>query len=1377
MSSGRNFSDSSEELSDGDNEVIQDLYKSKSGAKLRRISNLNNLSESNSDSELEQNDSSDEGAYGKNSEYKEQMDFVVDEDGNSIEIIHHRVSAASTRHDEKDLSNAWKLFPTMQNVVEGKTRQLRALSIDTASNEPLPDVFERECDRCHFKSAILKQNILSQWIITNYFKARIPDDQYADDMDEESELAKTQIQILNNLLLAVFKQNNAVLTPQHVKNCLPDLYVKPDSIFDLDDIYKIQTACKKYEWILKDRGNIIKSAMEQIAKYKDEKYYDFMNNILKCADNALAFKDFRTYIQIHNENPVKENALFHKRSELFGKFTDEFLLNPSALAMKLDNDEKSTAADLGVSDPPEPLHPPDIRFSQFFEENPDYQESCNLQAGNDLSEAEREVKAKEILKKHLVQFASKDLSTNPFLLNSIREIIRPLITVSTEPTETGEESPLMLPYGKYGIVKRIKNKLTVSFESSDKWLIIEEAERRGLLKVKFDIINGGIDNFFESLKHEYVAQYSSLWDPVREEILRQAFYEEIWPQMIDEARSDLFTKSATFVQNCVEERLYSYLTAPPYTKRSSADDLSLQTCSILSYCYHPDYPKDIGMAHVSPNGHVESWFVFMSAALQSKENPTEEEKATIANKSAQDAETEFRRIFKSSSPPELIVICATSLKSLLLYKFIRRFLYNIQKETTIPIIFAPSDAAIIYARSELSSIERHELSQQRPVHDLVLIAASTARRVQNPLSELTRLASPQHNFLVDLSYHPFQSRFIEKGVENGVIHEACEKACLRAVALTGIDLSLLISPHHRGPLQFIPGFGPIYAEFILNSTVKSSSSNISNRLQIYKILEHQQNVYKNAISFLRIPAHEISHESERSKKKDKEETTDETIEFLDGTLIHPDYYDKAKNLINFLLGKQFEENRLENIDIQNFYREQTQDTMTKEKINEFYEENKIPEDEHHLYEFIISELSIGPFESLRFQKRDRNKLYPIYDPSVDNKLTGQYESLRYYREWRDKICYMKDNFYCPLDDEELFDFLVNDETLKENSCCDFKIRKVFFKDRLIIITAIHSTGLIANAQHDINTPDFPIRETDEKTLQNAAILHINKQQMTIDISFDPADIIQMQSYDRIKQDIEEDFDLEGERFAQIEAERRKRERPNPIQPRIINDENFMNITNDEAVRYLLSMPVGKFIFRPSSKGTDHITLMIKFPGDVIANYDIVEREKKSNNELMIGGQLWIEDMCFEDLEEINWNFVHKINEKVQAAMKHRKWIENYDTAVAAITSERHQNPKAAAYRLTVNPNNPEVSNCIIFLWLDKQGRQIPEPIRITPNAYRYRHRNYYNLEHIINDWKSNKFALPSNDELRPHSLKRAKTEKEEREENEERYRSNQYGRQ
>jgi hypothetical protein len=142
-------------------------------------------------------------------------------------------------------------------------------------------------------------------------------------------------------------------------------------------------------------------------------------------------------------------------------------------------------------------------------------------------------------------------------------------------------------------------------------------------------------------------------------------------------------------------------------------------------------------------------------------------------------------------------------------------------------------------------------------------------------------------------------------------------------------------------------------------------------------------------------------------------------------------------------------------------------------------------------------------------------------------------------------------------------------------------------------------------------------------------------------------------------------------------------------------------------------------------------------------------------------------MKFDDLDDVLWNFVTPVQEKLREAMDHRKWLEDKTLATSLVESASQENPRTLAYQLTVDPGVP---GCIILLW-KWAGRQIlAEPIRIRPTGFRYRHIEYERLESLLDFWKQNAHRSLPDTTLKPierrltEGEERAKREKDERNE-------------
>ena len=216
--------------------------------------------------------------------------------------------------------------------------------------------------------------------------------------------------------------------------------------------------------------------------------------------------------------------------------------------------------------------------------------------------------------------------------------------------------------------------------------------------------------------------------------------------------------------------------------------------------------------------------------------------------------------------------------------------------------------------------------------------------------------------------------------------------------------------------------------------------------------------------------------------------------------------------------------------------------------------------------------------------------------------------------------------------------------------------------------------------------------------------------------------------------------------------------------RLIEDEHFRNKTPEQAAAELMNLNVGDYIIRPSTRATDNdrLILMIRFPSTNFGIYEIIERGKKGKFDLTLGKKLSIDSNEYDDLEDIQWNFVMQIQEKLEKIQNHKRYVENFDTAFNQITADRQANPRIIPYRIT---NDPSIKSCVCFIWLYKDGTLIKEPIRLTPFEYRYRHQSFQSIDKIINSWKENKCRLPTEEEeeeeMKTFSLSRFLTDAEE----------------
>lgn len=1382
---------SSSENEENIEELLNDGYL-KDNKRLTKVRNQTDSDELESDDIEDEGDSNRMPRNSRPTTYKTTDSFVVDDDGNSMEQTVIQVAASrNSQLPAERLQQAWNFVnsdrTTVQNFIERpKTTNIREITRSKTQELRIEGNFDRELYNCVIPVEAAPD--ATDWIFNYHFKKRMSANQDGDEIDEEDPETKAQKTILANILSRMLSEEDEdgnlsiIHTPQFIIKHLSDIYKSdPNTIYVDNDIYTILACFKRYKWIYNKFSTF--SEYTPVNDNMESDLLDFCNQVISTVTDELIndMTRYNSYVLPNGEGSGAQ-VVFAKQRANFKDLVSEFLLTPEQVAYKIYLTISAKGDHIESIEPPEPTSFPEVRLNNFLDSNEEYSELIRkeIEAGRERRKKERllsnvddddddvffDTRAEKIkrLKEQIIRYAATELSINPIFLQLLREQIADSIVVNTFPTERGEQSHLLLPYNKFGPVKRLKGKMIASFSNTDTWLLIDEARKQGFITVDINWTDGDstIQEFYENFEKQfYLSQYGSQWDDIRQAIIESAFKDSIWPQFQKEAESQLWQKSAEAVKNTVEGVLLQKLTAPPYTKQNQPSS-PLVGVSILSFCYHPDSPKEVGVCLVNPNGRVQSNFT-VSSRIFGKSIRTDELIDTIQKskntKKVQISATDVskneefegkKRIYQAieKEKPDLITICSTCLRARDLYSIVE----NLAKCAPAPsnsskytIIFAPSDAAIVYARSQVSKPEEIELSKQLPtqgskVSPSVLIAASTARRVQNPLHELTRLCTRGKNYLVNIPLHPFQNKFIEEGKESGVIHEACELACIKAVAISGVDVSQLHLPEHQGALQFIPGFGPAFAEFILTK-YGTDKSLLQSRSALQFAINDFPYISDDAISFLRFPG-------VRNKRDDPDRYEEKSQDkLLDGTMIHPAHYSIAEEMIKFFAKDQngdrlySTDSEIDESKIRKFFlspqhiiykTDKGDKAASKDQLNQFFNSDYYSEEDmtlHKLLKSIAKELTIGPFETFRFKKRKNLRdLYRPFNPD-NSGLFRPHESLKdFNKNVQDIIRSAPKNYYCPMTSDELFDALVNDPTIKENSITDFQIFK-YYPNEGQCLAKTATSGVDAVSNRDFNSFS-EYQDNVRGMVFQGAILNIDKAQMKLIVTFSPKELENLTKFENYRR--MDSFDLEGEIEAQKRRKEEEKNKPHRYYARFIEDEHFKNITPTQAVAELQTMEIGDYLIRPSTKGNDKLDLLIKFPGNSYGIYEIIEKEKKSRGDLTLGKKLSIDMDQFEDLDDIHWNFVEKIKEKLDKIMRHKRWEPDIDRALQALSTERNANPNLATYRITVEP---ELKSTVCFMWISKDGQLIKEPIRPTPSEYRYRHDSYANGDFQLYDFQ------------------------------------------
>jgi transcription elongation factor SPT6 len=115
-----------------------------------------------------------------------------------------------------------------------------------------------------------------------------------------------------------------------------------------------------------------------------------------------------------------------------------------------------------------------------------------------------------------------------------------------------------------------------------------------------------------------------------------------------------------------------------------------------------------------------------------------------------------------------------------------------------------------------------------------------------------------------------------------------------------------------------------------------------------------------------------------------------------------------------------------------------------------------------------------------------------------------------------------------------------------------------------------------------------------------------------------------------------------------------------IKRRVIYHSAFKNCTYIDAEEELRDKPAGEFLFRPSSKGTDFISITWAFQENWFKHIDVEEKDKRPGDQ-SLGKKLCIDDVKepFSDLNDIIANYIGPMNDLVSEMVSH-KWFYNGD---------------------------------------------------------------------------------------------------------------------
>lgn len=171
---------------------------------------------------------------------------------------------------------------------------------------------------------------------------------------------------------------------------------------------------------------------------------------------------------------------------------------------------------------------------------------------------------------------------------------------------------------------------------------------------------------------------------------------------------------------------------------------------------------------------------------------------------------------------------------------------------------------------------------------------------------------------------------------------------------------------------------------------------------------------------------------------------------------------------------------------------------------------------------------------------------------------------------------------------------------------------------------------------------------------------------------------------------------------------------------------------------LKSSDIGQIIFRPSTRGPNHLNCTWKFFENIIVHLDIDEKDSRLPG-ANIGSKLWISDESFDNLQEIIERYITPCNRLLREALVHAKFLncEKIDQLETFLKKEKAEEQQKIPYRLTLHDGYPQY---LILGYIPKDAL-VKEFIKVKPRGFFFHHQYFTTIPELLN-WFKAQFRSP-----------------------------------
>lgn len=926
---------------------------------------------------------------------------------------------------------------------------------------------------------------------------------------------------------------------------------------------------------------------------------------------------------------------------------------------------------------------------------------------------------------HAVKFVvARQIAREPMLRKSVREIFFERAKISVAPTKQGQKE--IDENHQIYAMKYLKNK-PVREISGDDFLKLSMAEDDKLITLTIsEVIEGNTSSsYLEEVKQFYQRDEFSKnvqdWNALRAQCVEEAIKKMVLPDMRKELKSILLAEAKESVLKACCERLKDWIKIAPYTVNfSEEDDYDWDThkgVRVMGVAYDSDPTQASFCVMISPDGDVTDYLRVCNITKRKNSH-------FDGDKKVRDADILAITNFIRNKKPHVIVIGGESFRALNLQQDFRDIVQNLVDEDQFPNIsieILNNDLAKVYANSKRALLEFREYPE------MLRIAISIARRLQDPLIEYSQLCSADEEILC-LRYHTLQDQLPKETLLDALYLEFINRT-----NEVGIDINLAVQNSLTVNLvQFICGLGPRKGQALLK-ILKQTNQRLENRTQLVTACHMGPKVFINCSGFIKIDTNSLG------------DSTEAYVEVLDGSRVHPETYEWARKMA---------------VDALEYDDEEANPAGALEEILDSPER--------------LKDLDLDAFAVELERQGFGNKSITLYD--IRTELNCRYKDIR--------------TPYTPPTREELFEILTKETPIsfyvgkmvlgrvfgfvhrkpqgdqldnadpEENAetglwQCPFCLKNDFPELSEVWnhfdagACPGQATGIRVGLDNGLtgfirlkNLSDKHVKHPEERVQINQTIhcrvIKIDTERFSVECSSKSSDLCDRNNEWRPKKDHYYDQELEDKELRKNDDTKKQTARQQYIK-RIIVHPAFHNKSYAEAVKIMANVDQGEAIIRPSSKGADHLTVTWKVCDDVFQHIDV--REEGKENAFSLGQSLWIGNEEFEDLDEIIARHVTPMAAYARDLLGYKYYRDSAggmkDKMEELLKEEKQKNPNKIHYFISASKNYPGK----FLLSYMPSGRIRHEYVSVTPEGFRFRQQIFESLNSLLK-WFKEHFKDP-----------------------------------